>query len=186
MAKYKVGDKVRIKYFTKSTYPLSWNKQGKMDHWCGQIMTIKSIGNLGHYLMEEDLYENDRGGWFWNEEWLEPITYFTKNDLRTGMTVKICDGDFYLVYGERLLGNRGYMEFDRYFKDLTCKHSGDDYDIVEVYDISKTATTLKNILDHPGTLIWSREPKEREISSEEAFKILKEHYGCDVKIKEWV
>ena len=46
------------------------------------------------------------------------------------------------------------------------------------------ASVLKDILDHPGTLIWSREPNEREISSEEAFKILKEHYGCDVKIKE--
>ena len=184
MAKYNVGDKVRVKKVVKGTYPFSWNRDGEMDHWCGQIMTIRAIESNGAYRMKEDFNENNNIGWFWKEDWLEPITYFTKSDLKTGMVVKLRDGDFYLVYGERLFSDYGYREIDNYNEDLTHTFGGDRCDIVEVYDVNNYASGLKDILDHPGTLIWSREPNEREISSEEAFKILKEHYGCDVKIKE--
>lgn len=183
MAKYKVGDKVRVKKTATCECSISWNNNGKMDHWRGQIMTIRSLLNETGYKMVEDINENG-GGWRWHEYWLEPITDFTKSDLKTGMVVKLRDGDFYLVYGERLFSDYGYREIDNYNEDLTHTFGGDRCDIVEVYDVNNYASVLKDILDHPGTLIWSREPNEREISSEEAFKILKEHYGCDVKIKE--
>lgn len=184
MAKYNVGDKVRIKRVKECNTFQCWNLNGEMGHWCGQIMTIRAIDPDGDYKMKEDFNENNNRGWFWKEEWLEPITYFTKDELKTGMVVKLRDGDFYLVYGERLFSDYGYREIDNYNEDLTHTFGGDRCDIVEVYDVNNYASGLKDILDHPGTLIWSREPNEREISSEEAFKILKEHYGCDVKIKE--
>lgn len=183
MAKYKVGDKVRIKSVKECNTFCGWNSDGEMDHWCGQIMTIRAIDPDGDYRMEEDTDENNNRGWFWNEEWLELFTYFTKDDLKTGMRVTTRDGEIFTVYGERLLAIDGSESIYNYYMDLThCNNS--DFDIVEVHDISKNVASFRDILDYPGKLIWSREPNEREISSEEAFKILKEHYGCDVKIKE--
>ena len=182
MAKYNVGDKVRVKKVVKGTYPFSWNRDGEMDHWCGQIMTIHAIESNGAYRMKEDFNENNNIGWFWKEDWLEPITYFTKDDLKTGMSVTTRDGEIFVVYGEHLLVLDGFESIHNYYIDLT--HCDDSYfDIVEVHDINKNVTSLKDILYNPGKLIWSR-LKEKEISSEEAFKILKEHYGCDVKIRE--
>ena len=181
MVKYKVGDKVRIKKVEECEHPFAWNHGGKMDHWCGQIMTIRSIYNEISYEMEEDINEND-GGWLWSEDWVEPITYFTKDDLRTGMTVTTRGGEIFVVYGEHLVVLGGFEPIGNYSTDLThCDYSY--FDIVEVHDINKNVASLKDILYNPGKLIWSI-LKEKEISSEEAFKILKEHYGCDVKIKE--
>lgn len=182
MAKYNVGDKVRIKKVEECGRPFGWNHNGKMDHWCGQIMTIRSIYNEISYEMVEDINEND-GGWAWCEDVLEPITYFTKDDLKTGMRVTTRDGEIFTVYGERLLAIDGSESIYNYYMDLTHWNNS-DFDIVEVHDINKNVASFRDILDYPGKLIWSRESNEREISSEEAFKILKEHYGCDVKIKE--
>jgi len=182
MAKYKVGDKVRIKRVKECNTFQCWNLNGEMDHWCGQIMTIRAINPVGDYKMEEDFNENNNRGWFWKEEWLEPITYFIKDDLKTGMTVTTRDGEIFVVYGEHLLVLDGVEPIGNYRTDLThCNLSY--FDIVEVHDFNKNVTSLKDILCDLGKLIWKRK-KEREISSEEAFKILKEHYGCDVKIKE--
>ena len=184
MAKYNVGDKVRVKKVVKDIYPSCWNSGGEMDHWCGQIMTIRAIESYGGYRMKEDFNENNNRGWVWEEEWLEPITYFTKDDLKTGMAVTTRDGEIFVVYGKHLLVIDGSEPICNYRTDLTHCHSNiRDFDIVEVRDFNEKVTSLEDILDNPGKLIWSR-PKEREISSEEAFKILKEHYGCDVKIKE--
>ena len=182
MAKYNVGDKVRVKKVVKGTYPFSWNRDGEMDHWCGQIMTIRAIESNGAYRMKEDFNENNNIGWFWKEDWLEPITYFTKDDLKTGMTVTTRDGEIFAVYGEHLLVLDGFEPIHNYYIDLTHWNNS-SFDIVEVHDLNEKAVSLEDILDNPGKLIWSIS-KEREISSEEAFKILKEHYGCDVKIKE--
>ena len=181
MAKYKVGDKVRIKKVEECEHSFAWNHDGKMDHWCGQIMTIRSIYNEISYEMEEDINEND-GGWSWSESWIEPVTSFAKDDLRTGMTVKTRDSGILLVYEDHLLNLNGFEPICNYFIVLTNREYS-DLGIEEVYDINKKITALKDLLDHPGKLIWKRK-EEREISSEEAFKILKEHYGCDVKIKE--
>lgn len=181
MAKYKVGDKVRIKKVEECEPSFAWNHDGKMDHWCGQIMTIRSLLNESGYEMKEDINEND-GGWAWHEDWLEPITYFTKDDLKTGMTVKTRCGDRLAVHGKCLLGEDESYYLYTFSSDLKCNFDK-DLDILAINDINEEVTCLGDILCYPGKLIWSR-PKEREISSEEAFKILKEHYGCDVKIKE--
>lgn len=161
MAKYNVGDKVRVKKVVKDTYPSGWNSGGEMDHWCGQIMTIRAIESDGDYRMKEDFNENKNRGWFWEEEWLEPITYFTKDDLKTGMSVTTRDGEIFVVYGEHLLVLDGVEPIGNYRTDLThCNHSY--FDIVEVHDFNKNVTSLKDILCDLGKLIWKRK-KEREI-----------------------
>lgn len=66
MAKYKVGDKVRIvDYRTDNMNPF-----GKMDKWLGKVMTIIKSGTNGygvHYCMEEDRYDF-LGHWCWYED----------------------------------------------------------------------------------------------------------------------
>ncbi len=66
MAKYKVGDKVRI----VSKRPAErWASQ--MDKWLGRVMTIRSdeidwhTGEHFAYKMEEDQMDDTRFGWFW-------------------------------------------------------------------------------------------------------------------------
>lgn len=66
MAKYKVGDKVRIvDYRTGNMNPF-----GKMDKWLGKVMTIIKSGINGYgvyYCMEEDRYDF-LGHWCWYED----------------------------------------------------------------------------------------------------------------------
>lgn len=62
MAKYKVGDKVRIVGYR--TFLM--NSFGEMDKWLGKVMTVRGIalGSQG-YWMVEDCGENKGRGWLW-------------------------------------------------------------------------------------------------------------------------
>jgi len=71
--KYNVGDKVKI-IDDFSECPEA-NDDGKMNHWQGTIMTIKTVGNY-RYKMNED--ENDRSenspdGWNWYDNMIEGL-----------------------------------------------------------------------------------------------------------------
>lgn len=61
----KIGDKVIIRKF--DTRPEHWNNLGKMEKWMGQTVTIRSFTKDGYIHVEEDIYENYGGGWFWSE-----------------------------------------------------------------------------------------------------------------------
>lgn len=60
MAKYKVGDKVRIVDHRTE----NMNHSGEMDKWLGKVMTIRRLF-LSGYRMEEDCGENYGRGWYW-------------------------------------------------------------------------------------------------------------------------
>lgn len=107
---------------------------------------------------------------------------FTRDDLKDGM---MCE----MRNGRRMLWMAGAMrDCDNWYSgtqyDLTGEIDRDD-DIVKVgyldFDNNKT---IKGALNSGfKEVIWERK-EEKEISSDEAFRVLKEHYGCDVKIKE--
>ena len=42
------------------------NDEGLMEHWLGQVMTIRSVNEMC-YRMEEDKDEGYHNGWCWNE-----------------------------------------------------------------------------------------------------------------------
>lgn len=63
MAKYKVGDRVRI--VNHRTRRMS--VFGDMDKWFGKTMTIRRILPMG-YFMVEDREENCCEGWYWDDE----------------------------------------------------------------------------------------------------------------------
>lgn len=61
MAKYKVGDKIRI--VNHRTFLM--NLYGGMDKWLGKTMTIREVSADGIYFMEEDKHEHYGKGWAW-------------------------------------------------------------------------------------------------------------------------
>lgn len=68
MAKYKVGDKVRIVGYRTSLM----NNFGKMDKWLGKVMTIREC-LLSGYWMEEDYGENIGYGWCWDDDMISGL-----------------------------------------------------------------------------------------------------------------
>lgn len=62
MAKYKVGDKVRIVDHRTD----HMNNFGGMDKWLGKVMTIRDLSSPG-YWMREDYGENYGYGWLWDK-----------------------------------------------------------------------------------------------------------------------
>ena len=70
MAKYNVGDKVRI----VSERVSGMNDSGKMDKWLGKVMTINEILGNGDYGMKEDAGEflwGELDGWSWDDGMIE-------------------------------------------------------------------------------------------------------------------
>lgn len=63
MAKYKVGDRVRI----VNHRTVNMNDDGGMDKWLGKTMTIKGEHGYG-YKMLEDENEYCGCGWFWDDD----------------------------------------------------------------------------------------------------------------------
>lgn len=68
MAKYKVGDKVRIVDHRTD----NMNNFGKMDKWLGKVMTIRER-LLSGYWMEEDYGENIGFGWQWDDDMISGL-----------------------------------------------------------------------------------------------------------------
>ena len=75
--KFNVGDKVLI-----ARKHSSWNHEGMMDHWLGEIMTIGGYGGGNYYYMEEDQEEWDGHGWSWHAECLEPADEYEQVEFK--------------------------------------------------------------------------------------------------------
>lgn len=70
MAKYKVGDKVRIVDHRTG----HMNHSGGMDKWLGKVMTIRNVDRfMRGYWMEEDLGENIGRGWAWEDDMISGL-----------------------------------------------------------------------------------------------------------------
>lgn len=103
---------------------------------------------------------------------------FTEANLKNGMVVELRNGERGIVIGKRIVTPHNWY-------DITVVSESDDgYSVAKVWDVSNHITGLDSILSDSEVGELIRESKEKEISSEEAFAVLKEHYGCDVKIKE--
>lgn len=68
MAKYKVGDKVRI--VGHRAYNMS--PSGEMDKWLGKVMTIRGLSSFG-YWMEEDSGKYLGDGWMWDDSMISGL-----------------------------------------------------------------------------------------------------------------
>lgn len=106
---------------------------------------------------------------------------FTKADLKDGMMCERADGEKMLWINGAMRGTDRWCSGPQ--NNLT--NTVDILDIVRVgYPDFDRYRTISSALDGDfKEILWERK-QEKEISSEEAFAVLKEHYGCDVKIKE--
>lgn len=107
---------------------------------------------------------------------------FTKDDLKDGMMCEMRDGTRMLWFAGAMRSYDFWYSGTQY--DLTGE-SNRDNDIVKVGypDFDKYRVISDALNSDFKEVIWERK-EEKEISSDEAFRVLKEHYGCDVKIKE--
>lgn len=111
-----------------------------------------------------------------------------KSDLKTGMVVELKDGDKMVVLLNTINGdlfksiNKGTAwDTLRYYDEDLKNNQNLGLDVMKVYRYMHEYRYLGN---EKLELIWEREKPTKEISSTEAFAILKKHYGCDVKISE--
>lgn len=179
--RFKVGDKVRVREWDDMEKEFGINADGdiettslpfyrEMKMYCGSTLTVCEVGG--------NFYKTDESKYLFSDD----VVYyadFTKDDLEEMM---ICE----LRGGERLFWIDGMLKgITEYCPDvdgrLMNKNGYTACDIVKVYSRSGKYT-LKDMLENPGPIIWER--KQKTISSDEALRVLKEHYGCDVKISE--
>ena len=75
MAKFNVGDKVRVKDSCEGHKDIGFTNA--MRKYCGTIVTIKRVFNKTRFNLSDVTYhieEYDNGTeFFWAEDWLEPI-----------------------------------------------------------------------------------------------------------------
>lgn len=179
--KYKVGDKVRVRSWESMEKEFGLKDDGNikvmftftkgMKKYCGKLVTISS--NNGSYMIEED-----SGMHTWCDDMFWPAE-FTKKDLRNWMIVEYKNGDRRIYIEGNISGLDGHCSITSHRDDLT--YIDHDLDIDRVYEFS--SGTLRYALECPGTLIWERGKTVKEISLDEAFRILEEKLGCPVKIK---
>lgn len=109
----------------------------------------------------------------------------TKSDLKSGMAIELRCGERFLLVeiGKELyaLNESGCGLISEYRNDLTSLIMP-EYDILKIWEGKHYFLFLiKDLTDE--TAFWIR-GDTKEITVEEAFRILKNHYGCDVKIME--
>lgn len=187
--KFKVGDRVRVRDWDDMEKEFGVDRNGDihipfwlflsaMKEFCGNIYTINDVLSNGYKM-------DGTKGYVFTDEMLIPAE-FGRSDLKTGMIVETRHHASYMVYGECLINVSGYEPLINYTNSLYHRIDR-DFDIIRVFDISNMVHNTTDICKYLGDLLWereSKEPEEKVISSDEAFKVLKEHYGCDVKIKE--
>ena len=96
-----------------------------------------------------------------------------KKDLKSSMTVKLRDGDVYLVVGD-LLSNQNEFENLQYYRNDLTNMNGNSYDIVEVHQYynpiygngANNLTTLLNLEHTAMKLLWKRQELPKLSSAE--------------------
>ena len=106
---------------------------------------------------------------------------FTINDLETGMVVHTRSEGNLMVFGDRMIDQYGFTDCVDYNEDFKSRYFS-TFDIMKVTGLDPDAGTFEEVLKGKGPVIWERK-EEKEISAEEAFRILSDHYGCEVKVR---
>lgn len=125
---------------------------------------------------------NNNFRYYINKEGKKVQKEFTKSDLKDGMMCERADGKKMLWFNGEMRGIDAWCSGTQ--SNLT-NPGREDLSIVRVGypDFDKHTTISSALKGEFKEILWERK-QEKEISSEEAFAVLKEHYGCDVKIKE--
>lgn len=202
MSLYNVGDRVRI----IDDWELGDGSEaptGEMDHWLGQVMTIRELYGAGCYKMEEDVSEHRGEGWFWSDALISGLAdatmqnqSFKKGDLQSGDVVTVRNGRRYIVMlqfgtsGADVLLNiedeRGYIPLTEYDDHLL--NIDDEGDALPSFDIMECQRST-HINTHPWlnrtdmkTVFKRVETKELTVADAE--RMLSDYFGITTKIME--
>lgn len=170
MAKFKVGDKVRV--IRKAKHSLSPGK----DEFIGKVFTIDHTSQFNDTTYP---YYLGGTGYYWCDEELERV--FTKADLKDGMVVEDKNGLRGVVIGSAIHHLETHGDLGLYNDDLTAKIIY-DCTIDKIYEIDEPNRCLMSYLNR-GTglkLIWER-PKEEPVKEMTVAEIEKE-LGYKVKV----
>lgn len=184
MAKFKVGDKVRVRKDLVAGERYARNSGhncvegllcgSSMPNLGGEVLTISAIDtHRGVYQVSEYFY-------MWCDEMLEPAE-FTKADLKDGMVVEFRNGDRHLVLNGIFMAEDGWMPISDYQDNLINQPGmlSENYDIMKVY--TSSSKILKSYFDNWRlTLIWER--KEEEPVKEMTVAEIEEKLGYKVKV----
>ena len=170
MAKFKVGDKVRVREDLE--YGKIYNGiafVGSKTEQVGRIFTIERVDE------EDDTYVVVEYCGRWGEDMLESAA-FSKSDLKDGMVVDIRNGNRYIVINDGLRRNDTWLAINPYLDDLTRKKTK-EYDVMKVY------TTVGNTLEYMFDdlflkLVWERPEEYIEMTVAE----IEEKLGYKVKV----
>lgn len=145
----------------------------------GSVEIYHSKSLTGKYFMHDHL---DDFKFYIDKEEKKVQKEFTKADLRDGMMCERADGKKMLWFNGEM---RGIDKWCSGTQSNLTNPGREDLSIVRVGypDFDKYGPISHALNGDFKEVIWERK-EEKEISSEEAFAVLKEHYGCDVKIKE--
>lgn len=98
---------------------------------------------------------------------------FTKADLKSGMVVKAKNNKMYLVVGDKMISDDGFMYLSHYNNDL--KNSCPEFDIVEVHDDvtcwGKGFSKGLSYVSGEGKLLWKRKELKEYTMQEIADKL---------------
>lgn len=202
--KFKVGDKVKVRKWDDMETEFGIDLDGDimcpnlfftkgMKVYCDNVFVVNKVLESDNSYVLEGLSGNSYAfegldNYDFNDTMLIPYQ-FTKADLKTGMVVETRNGNRYMVYGDKILRMHFHVDLNSYDDKLNNSY-GEQFDIVKCFNIDeKCISCIEDLLENVNNdyILWQREieePEEKVISSNEAFKVLKEHYGCDVKIKE--
>jgi hypothetical protein len=160
MAKFKVGDKVRVNKNISDTPEKD-------------MYTIKDVQGNRHLGMAYNI-----GTSFIVYESEIELVKFTKQNLKDGMVVKLRNGRKYFVCDNLLMGQSSFIDLNAFNNELEQLGS-DEFDIVGVYK-TKGHQFNNVFFDANLTLLWERreEPKYKEMTVEEIEKEL----GYKIKV----
>ena len=144
----RVGKKwcVDVSYIDKNR----WEEYKNDTCYCFNEGTFCNIG----YYKKNNYTILEFNDFDWSEEEKENnMKNFTKSDLQNGMVVETRE-DRYMVVGDKIINNYGFMNLRSYEENLTLTEGDDDFDIIKIYD-KVTSFNKMNYLEELR-LLWER------------------------------
>ena len=131
-----------------------WNKYKK--DTCYNF-NYGSFCDYNHYCNDYIILEFDNFDWSEKEK-ENNMKNFTKSDLQNGMVVETREKERYMVVGDKIINDYGFMALSSYEENLTLTvkltEGDDDFDIIKIYD-KVTSFNRMNYLEEL-TLLWER------------------------------
>ena len=150
-AKYKVGDKVKVREDLRvdSMHSGCWFIL-PMKNFIGKTLTIKTVG--------PSYYEVTENKFFWGEEMFESLVEstnaFTKADLKDGMIVEFKGGTKGIVLGTGIVSENSWVPLSSYRDNLET--AATYFNIVKVFKSVGGAFLSQIFNDKRLELIWEK------------------------------